>query len=184
MMSWGGSFVGRVEPPSKLVIWSGLCWGLEGVLGGKKKKKNWAHSDLSGWWEAWSVPNGCCVKTHSRPNLLAVGSAGPAARRPRMCFTEVGEFLCVCFCSRVSFCSPSFRPCVPTRTRAASLVLARTPSKPAACCSTQLHTRAFKKTPSNPVPSSPKVNTAFSLWHLPEGEDYKGAYWPGISCAL
>lgn len=169
MMSWGGSFVGWVEPPSKLVIWSGLRWGLEGLLGGKKKV---AHSDLSGWWEAWLVPNGRCVKTHSLPNLLAVGSTGPAATTTYVLYWS-REFLCVCFLSVCIFCLTPFCPCVPTRTR--------TPSKPAACCSTQLHTQAFKKTPSNPPP---KVNTAFSLWHLPEGEDYKGAYRPGISCTL
>lgn len=47
------------------------------------------------------------------------------------------------------------------------------------CCSTQLHTQAFKRLPQNPAFISPKVNTAFSLWHLLEREDYNGMYKPG-----
>lgn len=47
------------------------------------------------------------------------------------------------------------------------------------CCSTQLHTQAFKRLPQNPASVSPKVNTPFSLWHLLEGEDYNGIHEPG-----
>lgn len=34
MMSWGWRFVGRAEPPSKLVSWSRLHWSTGGLLGG------------------------------------------------------------------------------------------------------------------------------------------------------
>lgn len=39
--------------------------------------------------------------------------------------------------------------------------------------------RLLKRLPQNPASVSSKVNTAFSLWHLPEGVDYNGAYEPG-----
>lgn len=170
MMSWGGSFVGWVEPPSKLVIWSGLRWGLEGLLGGKKKTGLiliCLGDEKPGWCQTAAVLK---LTVDQTSWLLA-----PLVLLPPTTYVLYWsrEFLCVCFLSVCIFCLPPFCPCVPTRTR--------TPSKPAACCSTQLHTQAFKKTPSNPPP---KVNTAFSLWHLPEGEDYKGAYRPGISCTL
>lgn len=173
MMSWGGSFVGRVEPPSKLVIWSGLRWGLEGLLGGKKKTGLiliCLGDEKPGWCQTAAVLK---LTVDQTSWLLA-----PLVLLPPTTYVfllKSGDSLCVFLFVCIS-CLPSFCLCVPTRPR--------TPSKPAACCSTQLHTQAFKKTPSNPPPPSPKVSTAFPCGIYQRDRDYKGAYWPGVSCTL
>lgn len=105
-----------------------------------------------------------------------------------MCFSECTDVsrrlgLCVCFCLCVSSACLFFLLCVPSRTHAPLCLREHHQSEPPRR-STQLHTQAFKKTPSNPASASPKVNTAYSLWHLPEGEDYNGVYEAGIGCIL
>lgn len=87
----------------------------------------------------------------------------------------------VCLCVSLSLCLPFFSS--PSRTHALLCLREHHQSLPPRR-STQLHTQAFKKTPSNPAPASPKVNTAYSLWHLAKGEDYTGTYEPGIGCTL
>lgn len=117
MMSWGGRFVGRVEPPQKkLVFWSRLHRGLEGFLEVK-----------TGLILNVSVTRGLVVpaaalKPHSLPNLPAAASTGPADESLHVCallkalmlaYTQsVCVFVCVCLCVSLILCLPFFFPCV------------------------------------------------------------------------
>lgn len=175
-------------PQKKLVFWSRLHRGLEGFLEVK-----------TGLILNVSVTRGLVVpaaalKPHSLPNLPAAASTGPADESLHVCallkalmlaYTQsVCVFVCVCLCVSLILCLPFFFSlCVPPRTHAPLCLCEHHQSQPPRR-STQLHTQAFKKTPSNPAPVSPKVSTAYSLWHSPERKDYIGAYAPGTGCTL
>lgn len=88
--------------------------------------------------------------------------------------------VCVCVSLFVYVCVFFFfYLCVPSHTHTLPCACVNTikASHPAALLN--YTPRLLKRLPQNPASVSPKVNTSFSLWHLPEGEDYNGAYEPG-----
>lgn len=115
MMSWGGPFVGRVEPPSKLVFWTGLHWGPEGFLEEKP----------GSFWSVWVMRS---LVAPTAPQKTSKSTKPPVCCLYLSCWWLPA---CVCFieciwCYARSLCVPA-RVCVYPRSLCVSLTHSRSP---------------------------------------------------------
>lgn len=190
-----------------------MCWSGRSFSGAEPQIKDgvWDQSEdcRASWrgsfWAAWVMRSPSVPEAALKPKPVGCLSVSWCCRwlhvslcvcstcndTPPLVFVcaDMCVFLCVCvWTSSVCVCASDpllafYFVCVPSHTRVPLCLCEHHQSQPPRR-STQLHTQAFKKTPSNPVPTPPKVNTAYSLWHLAEGEDYIGAYQAGIGSTL